>query len=119
MTCREKNARISRFVRDTGNLAVNSVDHDTNPQPPDRTPGGLPADPGNTQTPDAHTTTTLATGSLPAGHHPSFEQQLLQGHYTGILETYGVKWTLARAARDTLQNFYDAEGSLANVDFTI
>ena len=30
--------------------------------------------------------------------------------YLGILETYGVSWTLEKVARDTLQNFFDSNG---------
>ena len=37
----------------------------------------------------------------------------------GILETYGVKWSLEKTARDVLQNFYDYKKSLENVRFEV
>lgn len=44
-----------------------------------------------------------------------FEQRMEKGEYLGILETYGVKWSLEKVARDTLQNFYDVNNTLDGV----
>ncbi len=37
----------------------------------------------------------------------------------GILETYRVKWSLEKTARDILQNFFDHERTLENVNFDL
>lgn len=44
-----------------------------------------------------------------------FDQRMQKGEYLGILETYGVKWSLEKVARDTLQNFYDVDSTLDGV----
>ena len=38
----------------------------------------------------------------------SFEKQVGRGYYLNLLENYGVQWDLEKVARDTLQNFFDA-----------
>jgi len=40
----------------------------------------------------------------------SFEKQVEKGHYLNLLETYGVQWDLEKVSRDSLQNFFDANG---------
>ncbi len=40
----------------------------------------------------------------------SFEGQAEKGLYLNIKENYGVEWTLEKAARDILQNFFDGNG---------
>lgn len=40
----------------------------------------------------------------------SFEKQVEKGYYLNLLENYGVQWDLEKVARDTLQNFFDANG---------
>ncbi len=40
--------------------------------------------------------------------------------YLGILDTYGVSWTLEKVARDTLQNFFDSNNlTLDGVDISV
>lgn len=47
----------------------------------------------------------------------SFEKQVEKGHYLNLLETYGVNWDLEKVSRDSLQNFFDANGqTLDGVD---
>lgn len=38
----------------------------------------------------------------------SFEKQIEKGFYTGYMENYGVEWNLEKVARDSWQNFFDA-----------
>ncbi len=38
----------------------------------------------------------------------SFEKQAERGMYLNLLETYGVEWSMEKASRDCLQNFFDA-----------
>lgn len=40
----------------------------------------------------------------------SFEKQAEKGFYLGIMENYGIQWTLEKTARDAWQNFFDANG---------
>lgn len=40
----------------------------------------------------------------------SFEKQVEKGHYLNLLESYGVQWNLEKVSRDSLQNFFDANG---------
>ena len=40
----------------------------------------------------------------------SFEKQVEKGHYLNLLETYGVEWNLEKVSRDSVQNFFDANG---------
>lgn len=40
----------------------------------------------------------------------NLEERLSKGEYRGTLETYKVKWDIEKVARDTLQNFFDANG---------
>ena len=40
----------------------------------------------------------------------SFEKQVERGHYLNLLETYGVQWNLEKVSRDSVQNFFDANG---------
>ncbi len=50
----------------------------------------------------------------------SFEKQIEKGFYTGYAEDYGIKWSLEKAARDSWQNFFDANnGTLDGVEFSI
>lgn len=49
----------------------------------------------------------LVRSVLPSNSQP-------QKSYTGILESYGVEWPIEKAARDTLQNFFD--GNNQNLD---
>lgn len=58
------------------------------------------------------------SATLP-GSASRFEDQLRLGYYTGILETYGVRWDLEKVARDTLQNFFDPKLSLDSVKIQI
>lgn len=47
----------------------------------------------------------------------SFERQVEKGHYLNLLETYGVNWDLEKVSRDSVQNFFDANGqTLDGVD---
>jgi hypothetical protein len=47
----------------------------------------------------------------------SFEKQVEKGHYLNLLETYGVNWDLEKVSRDSVQNFFDANGqTLDGVD---
>lgn len=40
----------------------------------------------------------------------SFEKQVENGQYLNLLESYGVQWDLEKVSRDSLQNFFDANG---------
>lgn len=44
----------------------------------------------------------------------SFERQVERGHYLNLLETYGVSWNLEKVSRDSVQNFFDANGQTLN-----
>ena len=44
----------------------------------------------------------------------SFEKQVEKGHYLNLLETYGVSWDLEKVSRDSVQNFFDANGQTLN-----
>src|SRR3989338_2227279 len=39
----------------------------------------------------------------------AFEERFQAGEYLGILDSYRVQWDLEKTARDTLQNFFDAD----------
>ena len=43
----------------------------------------------------------------------------MEGHYTGILASYGVSWTLDKATRDTWQNFYDPNLTIDGVNCSV
>ena len=47
----------------------------------------------------------------------SFEKQVEKGYYLNLLETYAVNWDLEKVSRDSVQNFFDANGqTLDGVD---
>ncbi|MEA2035879.1 MAG: hypothetical protein U9O94_00115 [Nanoarchaeota archaeon] len=50
----------------------------------------------------------------------AFKRKFKQFKYLGILDKYGVDWSIEKVARDTLQNFFDAnDKSLDGVDIDI
>ncbi|MFH1129421.1 MAG: hypothetical protein V1686_01660 [Patescibacteria group bacterium] len=50
----------------------------------------------------------------------SFEKQIEKGFYTGYAEDYGVEWSLEKAACDSWQNFFDANGgTLDGIEFFV
>jgi hypothetical protein len=67
----------------------------------------------SSQSSAANATADLPQASRMADRYETFK-------YLGILDTYGVEWSLEKAARDTLQNFFDGNNStLDGVDVSV
>lgn len=48
-----------------------------------------------------------------------YENQVEKGAYLNLLENYGVEWSMEKIGRDTLQNFFDANGqTLDGIDIS-
>lgn len=52
----------------------------------------------------------LLRHNIERAENASFEKQVEKGYYLNLLETYGVDWNLEKVSRDSVQNFFDANG---------